>query len=257
LKAHLIEMEETHTLELMDKETEIHNLQQKLDEFSLQESVHKAKEQQLEMVTLNLKLKETECERCTRALNDLQNVLEQMQVEQESQSQCEIILLKNELSKTKEALAHTNQQIQQISILSTRCSSAEQTVRQLQQELSLKTKQMVKSQEEVELMRKALNETIKKLVDISKNEESLVDKRLVSKLFITYFRGKTEKKDVLELIAKILNFTDDEKSQIGIGTQPTSWIPFFGSTKKLAENNKTLTDLWVDFLLKEATEQPK
>jgi len=94
-------------------------------------------------------------------------------------------------------------------------------------------------------------------MNISRNEESSVDKRLVAKLFVTYLHGKTKKQEVLQLIARILNLTDDEKLQIGLGSiQSNSWIPFFGTVQKSQQqNDKTFTDLWVEFLLKSTEDQ--
>jgi hypothetical protein len=111
----------------------------------------------------------------------------------------------------------------------------------------------------VEPLRKALEENLKKLVDFSKSaEESLVDKRLVAKLIVTYFEGKADKSQVLELIARVLSLSDEEKVQVGLGARTSNWLPFFGSKKQAPTGGKGLTDLWVDFLLKEAAaEQTK
>ncbi|EFA83491.1 hypothetical protein PPL_03533 [Heterostelium album PN500] len=94
------------------------------------------------------------------------------------------------------------------------------------------------------------------LSDMCLQEQESVDKRIVSKLFLTYFNVKgTKKLDVLELIAKILSFNDDEKVTIGLTKRQWSLIPFFGNgTTPTAEQNgeKSLTDMWIEFLLKEA-----
>jgi hypothetical protein len=66
------------------------------------------------------------------------------------------------------------------------------------------------------------------------------DKRLVTKLFITYFDSSSpsSKADVLKLISSILNLTSEEKAKIGLTPRPAkSWtnllpipIPFFGGS---------------------------
>jgi len=74
---------------------------------------------------------------------------------------------------------------------------------------------------------------------------------MVSKLFITYVEGKTNKREVLDVMARTLNFSDEEKQRVGLTSSRWSLLPrVFGEDKSKGE--KTLTDLWVDFLLKEA-----
>jgi len=129
-------------------------------------------------------------------------------------------------------------------------------VQEVQEELSNKTRAHIKLQEEVGPLRRALEQTFQQLTAIASREESMIDKRLISKLIVTYFDGKTNKAEVLELIAKMLNFTDDEKTQVGLSKQTGRWgfVPFFGSPSKNKQvQEKTLTDMWVDFLLKEAS----
>lgn len=62
----------------------------------------------------------------------------------------------------------------------------------------------------------------------------------------------------MEVIARILNFTEEEKRRVGIKT--SGWGLLSGSTNKSTSEDKdsTLTDMWVDFLLKEVeTDQQK
>ena len=47
----------------------------------------------------------------------------------------------------------------------------------------------------------------------SNNNNNNNDRRLVSKLLITYFEGKTSKREVLEVLSRILNFSEKEKQQ--------------------------------------------
>ena len=44
----------------------------------------------------------------------------------------------------------------------------------------------------------------------------LLDKRIVSKLLLTYFE-REQSPDVLELMARMLNMSEDEKSKMGLG----------------------------------------
>jgi hypothetical protein len=65
-------------------------------------------------------------------------------------------------------------------------------------------------------------------------------------------------------MAKILHFTEEDKKQVGL-IQTRSWSIFspFSSPSKSSTPNpslpegKSLTDLWVDFLLAEAAAEKK
>ncbi len=59
---------------------------------------------------------------------------------------------------------------------------------------------------------------------------------MVSKLFITYVEGKTNKREVLDVMARILNFSEEEKQRIGLTNSRWSLIPKFGSE---SEKNKS------------------
>lgn len=41
-------------------------------------------------------------------------------------------------------------------------------------------------------------------------------RRLISQLLVTFMQGKTNKREVLELMARILNFSDEDKHKIGL-----------------------------------------
>jgi hypothetical protein len=88
---------------------------------------------------------------------------------------------------------------------------------------------------------------------------------------VTYFTQPQKRQEVLELMARILNFNEEEKVAVGLLKSPRrSWRlfrnPFTSPTKTSSTTStntstpppeKSLTDLWIEFLLKEATgEQP-
>jgi hypothetical protein len=77
-------------------------------------------------------------------------------------------------------------------------------------------------------------------------------RRLMSKLLVTYFEGKTNKREVLEVMARILNFTEEEKQRVGISNN-TKWSFLDKPNNQASDDKKTLADLWVDFLLQEAS----
>ncbi len=92
--------------------------------------------------------KEQECQKISEALNNLQNVLEQFQAEQEQQIQSELLLLKTELSHHKSEAEKLRKEVVEFKEIQKRCQEAEQSVRELQEELSKKTRAFIKLQED-------------------------------------------------------------------------------------------------------------
>ncbi len=87
---------------------------------------------------------------------------------------------------------------------------------------------------------------------------------MVAKLIVTYISGKGNKPDVLRLMARMLNFTDDELQKVGLLASSTrGWIPFLGRSSSSVppspsnsnnNNARSVGDLWMEFLLKEVGE---
>jgi len=255
LKAHLIEIEENHSIEIVSKDEQIETLANQIEDLKLKSTDDKKKDGELGNLKLQLNNKELECERLTEALSKLQGVLEQLQSEQDSKINSEIVLLKSNMSSLENQVTLYKSELDKLQDINKKYHEAEASIRDLQQELSNKTKLCIKLQEEVEPLKKVLEQTLHRLSSLSKNEqENMVDKRLVSKLILTYFEGKTNKTEILELMAKLLNFSDQEKAKIGLGPKSSwSFLPFFGDPSSPVTIEKdSLTDLWINFLLKEA-----
>jgi hypothetical protein len=114
-------------------------------------------------------------------------------------------------------------------------------------------------------------------------DEFTIDRRMVTKLIVTYFE-QNRAKEVLELISKILQFTDREKEVCGLGAKKNSvagvarWVgarlpsfvqklpgqfmhsatvpsaPLDAALVEAAQRGEAnLADLWVNFLLSEAS----
>lgn len=86
----------------------------------------------------------------------------------------------------------------------------------------------------------------------------------MTRLIVTYISDKTKRADVLELMAKILHFSDEDKKHVGL-IHTRSWSifsPFSSPAKNTVPapslpEGKSLTDLWVEFLLADAAAEKK
>ncbi|KAG8475112.1 hypothetical protein CXB51_032017 [Gossypium anomalum] len=132
-----------------------------------------------------------------------------------------------------------------------------------------------KLEEDNSKLRRALEHSLTRLNRMSMDSDYLVDRRIVIKLLVTYFQ-RNHSKEVLELMVRMLGFSDEDKQRIGIAQQGTGkgvvrgvlglpgrlvgGILGGGSADvaaSIAPDNQSIADLWVDFLLKETEEREK
>ncbi|XVE73792.1 hypothetical protein DITRI_Ditri11bG0146800 [Diplodiscus trichospermus] len=124
-------------------------------------------------------------------------------------------------------------------------------------------------------LRRALEQSMTRLNRMSMDSDYLVDRRIVIKLLVTYFQ-RNHSKEVLDLMVRMLGFSDEDKQRIGVAQQSAGkgvvrgvlGLPgrlvggiLGGSSAdvhaNMASDNQSIADLWVDFLLKETEERGK
>lgn len=110
------------------------------------------------------------------------------------------------------------------------------------------------------------------MAQLRNSGEDSVDRTLVSNLIVSYFKRKRSA-DVLVLIAKILKFTDEEKLIVGLKPPPlqtsltnslfsilrgtsTQTSSLGAHANSEDEENRSLAELWVNFLLDESSVVP-
>lgn len=132
-----------------------------------------------------------------------------------------------------------------------------------------------KLEEENAKLRRALEQSMTRLNRMSVDSDFLVDRRIVIKLLITYFQ-RNHSKEVLDLMVRMLGFSNEDKQRIGLAQQGPGkgvvrgvlGLPgrlvggiLGGSSTESAVNvgsdNQSFADMWVDFLLKETEEREK
>lgn len=105
-------------------------------------------------------------------------------------------------------------------------------------------------------MKKTLDETLSQLHN---SQENVVDRALIANLIVSYFkRGRSL--DVLQLVSKVLGFTDEQKQIVGLMVPPinligTLYTTIVGGPPKLIDvEGDNLAELWANFLEMEAQE---
>ncbi|XP_076910394.1 golgin candidate 4-like [Bidens hawaiensis] len=132
-----------------------------------------------------------------------------------------------------------------------------------------------KLEEDNAKLRRVVEESMTRLNRMSMDSDFSVDRRIVIKLLVTYFQ-RNHSKEVLELMVRMLGFSEEEKQRIGVAQQgagkgvvrgvfglpgrlvggilggtPTDNLP------QASLDNQSFADMWVDFLLKEGEEREK
>lgn len=132
-----------------------------------------------------------------------------------------------------------------------------------------------KLEEDNAKLRRAVEQSMTRLNRMSVDSDFLVDRRIVIKLLVTYFQ-RNHSKEVLDLMVRMLGFSDDDKQRIGMAQQGAGkgvvrgvlGLPgrlvggIIGGSQadanaKMASENQSFADLWVDFLLKETEERER
>ncbi|KAH1240832.1 Golgin candidate 3 [Glycine max] len=183
-------------------------------------------------------------------------------------------------------LAHAREEIAKLSQLLKEADHRADVSRNEKEEILAKLSQSEKVQSEWRSrvskleddnakLRKVLEQSMTRLNRMSVDSDYLVDRRIVIKLLVTYFQ-RNHSREVLDLMVRMLGFSDEDKQRIG-GAQQGSGkgvvrgvlgLPgrlvggiLGGSSTDAAANagsdNQSFADLWVDFLLKETEEREK
>ncbi|KAL7203295.1 hypothetical protein ACSBR2_016564 [Camellia fascicularis] len=131
-----------------------------------------------------------------------------------------------------------------------------------------------KLEEDNAKLRRALEQSMSRLNRMSMDSDYFVDRRIVIKLLVTYFQ-RNHSKEVLDLMVRMLGFSDEDKQRIGVAQQGGKGVVrgvlglpgrlvggFLGGSsaeanQNMASENQSFADLWVDFLLKETEERER
>ncbi|CAL9135047.1 unnamed protein product [Musa textilis] len=132
-----------------------------------------------------------------------------------------------------------------------------------------------KLEEDNTKLRHALEQSVTTLNRMSLDSDNHVDRRIVIKLLVTYFQ-RNHSKEVLDLMVRMLGFTEQDKQSIGFAQHAAGKGVVRGvlglpgrlvggilggsspeTSSRVASDNQSFADLWVDFLLKETEEREK
>ncbi|KAH7658242.1 GRIP domain-containing protein [Dioscorea alata] len=207
-------------------------------------------------------------------LLNLQTALGQYYAETEAKER-----LGRDLASTREESAKLSQTLkvanEKMEILGKEKADINSRLSQTERLLSENKYSITKLEEENSKLRRALEKSMTTLNRMSLDSDNYVDRRIVIKLLVTYFQ-RNHSKEVLDLMVRMLGFSEEEKQRIGLAQQGAGkgvvrgvlGLPgrlvggiIGGSSHETpsgsSSDNQSFADLWVDFLLKENEERER
>lgn len=287
LKQHLLEKEMEES-EKMDEDSKIieelrqNNEYQRAQILQLEKALKQAIASQEDVKTLNYnelkKSKDTIDElnkRLANCLNtmeaqnievlNLQTALGQYYAEIEAKERLgeELVMAKEELHKLSGLLKDAYNESETL-----KKEKEEVLVKlsDMERRLSEGKGRISKLEQDNEKLRRAVEQSMTRLNRMSLDSDNYVDRRIVIKLLVTYFQ-RNHSKEVLDLMVRMLGFSDEDKQRIGMAQQGSGKGVVRGvfglpgrlvggilggsSVPSTTASDQSFADLWVDFLLKE------
>ncbi|KAK4793823.1 hypothetical protein SAY86_011817 [Trapa natans] len=207
-------------------------------------------------------------------LLNLQTALGQYYAESEAKEHLErdLALAREETAKLSEILKGADKQAEAFN------REKEDILNKLSQAesaLAEGNKRVNKLEEDNAKLRRALEQSMTRLNRMSVDSDFLVDRRIVIKLLVTYFQ-RNHSKEVLDLMVRMLGFSNEDKERIGIAQHGSGKSVVRGvlglpgrlvggilggnsaeAQLSMTSDNQSFADLWVDFLLKETDEKER
>jgi chromosome segregation ATPase len=294
LRNHLLAIEEGYTQEALgaeEREKELRNRLAAAEEraSSSSSAVKNASEQasaqveslqrqlqalaeQRDAAVLQLASAQDTANQYAASLNNLQMVLEQFQQERETQIAVELERYQKKLEHTK---TENGALQEKCNILQTQLEESQETIEaahRLSEQLDRKEEAVMALKEEVLLREKQLLKVEEELNKMTSSNEAKVDKVVIKNLFLGYFHTPTNKRrEVLQLIGKVLNFSQEEMAQASSeSSQSRGWLGLGGLLKRTPPHptssppttphrtsiDKSFSELFVKFLEKESSPIP-
>lgn len=285
LRRHLLSVEENYTQDALaaeEREKELRNKLAAAEEKALSSStaVQAANQQALRQVEslqtqlhvmaeqrddalLQLSNAQESANQYLTSLQNLQMVLEQFQMERETQQNAEIEKYQKEIATCKNEIAHLQDKVRQLQAQLDETVDALEAAQRLSEQLDHKEEMIAALREEVQLRESELMKMEAEIQKLSSSTEGKVDKVLMKNLILGYFHTPASSRgEALRLIGRMLDFTKSEMEQVGVEAG-RGWLGgFFRKTVPTPPStpqpnpNKSFSELFVSFLERESSPQP-
>lgn len=294
LRAHLVQVEEAHTLEdLAGQEREaslsheVTLLRGKLNAaYSASESTSYEASMRADMLQEQLRAvslqRDTAVQQCNAArqqaqqyaasLSNLQTVLEQFQQEEKSMYATELEKHRREAQSNLQKANQMQQQVKQLQERLDEANNALESASRLTEQLDLKDARIEELQRQVLLQQEMLEEVQTKMMNLLNSSEGKVDKVLLRNILVGYFSTpKNKRVEVLKLMGVVLGVKREDMDKLVSDEQVTvtkwvsSWLGGGGSSHNHPaashkshnlEMNSSFSEMFLKFLETESLPSP-
>ncbi|KAK4873231.1 hypothetical protein RN001_015260 [Aquatica leii] len=278
LRAHLVEVEEMYTQELVQAEQRNKDMQAKVNEIEQREknsssiytSVSIRANQQVETLQTQLQLVsnqrdelrvkmsdiEDENNKHVAALTNLQFVLEQFQKDKEKDVYMETERIRRQITQEKKIQDDLRNDNNNLKMQLEESKQGLQAAARLTDQLEKTKKQMVNLKDEVTKLEEKLQKSEVSCKELSAQSDTKVDKSLIKNLIIGYISSSpNDQKQILKIIATVLDFNKKESDKVYLNKQNTGWLSSILHPQGLSNpgmTNESLSAAFVRFLENES-----
>ncbi len=241
---------------LVEREEELDQLTQTLAEtkMTLEEALNEIAE--ISELKRSIEEKDRLIFRTEKALGNLEEAVSQMAEDHRSELTRREKLLREKFNDEFAAkLAARERELQAASLaMTSKCEMLELEMGRVISALGEKEKKIDGLLNEISPLREALADTMKRLTEAIDKDQFSVDKRLMANLVVAYFTSE-KKHEVLKLLLRILDIPKPQREKIYGATR--GWFGGSGGfddddDRGGADETKSLGDMWIEYLLKEA-----
>jgi len=270
LRTHLLQVEESYTLEAVTSEkreedliNQVRKLTEKMAKF---DEVKDEKEVEIEKLRNNLNeiilqrnhtvqqfhLAQEKSQQLSSALSQLKTAAERMQREEAATYSAQLDKIKLKLKMKEDEVGEKDQELQRVKIKMEEVSDALQLASRLSEQLENKESELEDTRifvSEKESQIECLETQIK---EIQSNNENSLDRQLVKNLFIGYFSSPVNKRDdVTRLITSVVGFSKEDMQKLNPPRKTWGFLSWSAPVER-KDDDQSFTDLFVKFLEEES-----
>lgn len=217
-------------------------------------------QQRLSALQADIDIVKSDYARSVTANDNLQRVMEAFQQEREAELELleEARVSAEEASKASHEVSLQALKDEHEQVISEVQAAAGKAVQNSMQEISDMESKLENTRKENNTLRRSLDEAIHRL---QRNQEDVIDRAFMKNILLDWFsKSGKARREVLDVMASALHFTEDEKNKCGIGENFVSISKVAGMVAPPIEKRvidiegDNVREQWVSFLMAECGE---
>ena len=167
----------------------------------------------------NKNIQITELMKNVESLKSSYKLLEESKIEFAKEKNEEIEIYKNQILELTQQLNESNEKIQNFKKSEEIENIYIQQINELKNQNFIYEKNYLDMKKENETMKQELNETKNKMIKELRDNEFMIDKRVISSVLVSYFdvnASEMTKKNLLETLSSIMEYSNEDREKMGL-----------------------------------------